>query len=293
MRVISNKGGDLSSQFDNINENDIPVLEKLTDLPPQVRDTPHQKILMNNHTDAKKGKIKRYLYLEDIFGFCKTSKKVTKNLGFHIMFKTNDLQNILNSTMADDTTVTPNKLYLYVPNLIPKVETQVMFSEATQNNYKISYDEYYTERRVISDIITQVDIGSSQQVKSPKCLIGAYQTRARADTANRNNNIAMFDNLNLRKFYVEIDGVRYPRDSVLVNYEQTDYIEKIKDLKLFFKEYVGEELITPFTSYPDVKTKYTIEIVDLRHQPDHVTPKKFNYSMNIVLILRVLDSFKY
>ena len=274
MRAISNKDGDLLSQFDNINENDIPVLERLSDLPPQIKDSPHQKMLINNHTDANKGKIKGYLYLEDIFGFCKTFKKVTKNLGFHITFKTNDLQNIIYSSMADDINVTINNLYLYVPNLIPSVETQVMFNEATQNNYKIIFDEWYTERRVISDTITQLDIGSSQNVQSPKYLIGAHQTRIRADTANKNNNIAIFDNLNLQKYYVEIDSVRYPRDNVLINYEQNDYIEQYKDLKLFFKEYIGEELMSPFISYPDMKTKYPIQIVDLRHQPDHISPKK-------------------
>ena len=274
MRAISNKDGDLLSQFDNINENDIPVLERLADLPPQIRDSPHQKMLINNHTDANKGKIEGYLYLEDIFGFCKTFKKVTKNLGFHLTFKTNDLQNIIYSSMADDINVTINNLYLYVPNLIPSVETQVMFNEATQNNYKISFDEWYNERRIISDTITQLDIGTSQHVNSPKYLIGAHQTRIRADTANKINNIAIFDNLNLQKYYVEIDSVRYPRDSVLVNYEQNDYIEPYKDLKLFFKDYIGEELMSPFISYPDMKTKYPIQITDLRYQPDHITPKK-------------------
>ena len=274
MRSISNKDGDLLSQFDNIKENEIPILERLADLPPQIIDSPHQKMLINNHTDANKGKIKGYLYLEDIFGFCKTFKKVTKNLGFHITFKTNDLQNIIYSSMADDINVTINNLYLYIPNLIPSVETQVMFNEATQNNYKISFDEWYTERRVISDTITQLDIGTSQHANSPKYLIGAHQTRTRADTANKNNNIAIFDNLNLQKYYIEIDSVRYPRDDVLVNYEQNDYIEQYKDLKLFFKEYIGEELLSPFISYPDMKTKYPIQIVDLRHQSDHITPKK-------------------
>ena len=57
MRAISNKDGDLLSQFDNINENDIPILERLADLPVQIRDTAHQKMLINNHTDANKGKI--------------------------------------------------------------------------------------------------------------------------------------------------------------------------------------------------------------------------------------------
>ena len=36
MKVISNKDGDLLSQFDNFKEDDIPVLERLVDLPPQI-----------------------------------------------------------------------------------------------------------------------------------------------------------------------------------------------------------------------------------------------------------------
>ena len=222
MRAISKKDGDFLSHFDINNENDIPILEQLANLPVQIRDTPQQKMLRNNHTDANKGKFKGYLYLEGIIGFCKTFKKVIKNLGFHLTFKTNDLQNIIYSSMADDINVTIYNLYLYVPTLIPSVETQVMFNEATQKIYKIPFDEWYTERRLISDTITQINIGSSRQVNSPKYMIGAHQTRTRADTVNKINNIAIFDNLNFQKYYVEIDWVRYPRDGVLVNYEQND-----------------------------------------------------------------------
>ena len=32
--------------------------------------------------------------------------------------------------------------------------------------------------------------------------------------------------------------------------------------------------MSPFISYPDMKTKYPIEIKDLGHQSDHITPKK-------------------
>ena len=145
MKVASNKDDDLLSQFGNINENDFPHLEILTDLLVQIRDTPHQKMLIDNHLDANKGKIKGCLLLEDIFGFCKTFKKVTKNLGFHLLFKTANLQDIIYTSMEDDINVTINSLYLYIPNLIPSVETQLMFNEATQSNYKISFDEWYTE----------------------------------------------------------------------------------------------------------------------------------------------------
>ena len=176
MKVISNKDDDLLPQFGDINENNIPLLGRLTDLPPQIRSTPHQKMLIDYHTDANKGKIKGYLYLEEIFGFCKTFKKVTKNLGFILMFKTANLQDIIYTSMDDDINVTINSLYLHIPNLITSVETQLMFNEATQNIYKITFDEWYTEKRLISDLLVQHDIGSAQEVNSPKYLISAHQT---------------------------------------------------------------------------------------------------------------------
>ena len=43
--------------------------------------------------------------------------------------------------MADDINVTITSLYLCIHNLKPSVETQIMFTEATQINYKISFDE--------------------------------------------------------------------------------------------------------------------------------------------------------
>ena len=115
MRATSDKDCDLLSQFDNINENDIPILNRLADLPIQIRDTPHQKMLIFNHTDVNKCKIKGYLYLEGIFGSCKTFKKVTKNLGYHLTFRTNDSKDIIYTSMTDDINVTLNNLYLYVP----------------------------------------------------------------------------------------------------------------------------------------------------------------------------------
>ena len=32
--------------------------------------------------------------------------------------------------------------------------------------------------------------------------------------------------------------------------------------------------MSPFISYPDMKTKYPTELLDLRQQLDHITPKK-------------------
>ena len=68
-------------------------------------------------------------------GFCKTFEKFTKNLGFHITFKTADLQDIMYTTLADSINVTVNKLYLYVPMFIPSTETKAMFKESIENKF--------------------------------------------------------------------------------------------------------------------------------------------------------------
>ena len=77
------------------------------------------------------------------------------------MFRTVILQDIIYTSMTDDIYVTIKNLYLYTPILIPSVETQLLFKETTQKNYKISYDEWYTERRVIRDLFVQHDVGSA------------------------------------------------------------------------------------------------------------------------------------
>ena len=139
MRVLTSKDGDLLSQFDNINEGNGDADFDSTSL---------KKMLISNHDLANKGKIKGQLPLEHFFGFCKSFKKITKNLGFHIKFRTADLQDIIFTSIGDNINVTINSLYLYVPTLIPNTETQLMFNESIQKNYRIFFDDCFTERRV-------------------------------------------------------------------------------------------------------------------------------------------------
>ena len=105
-------------------------------------------------------------------------------------------------------------------------------------------------------------------------MVCARQIREGIDTPNKDKNFAILDNLDLRKFYVETDGQRYPRDSVIINHEENDYIEQYKNLKKYYRECFGEQLINPFFLYLDMETKDSIKIIDLRHQADHKTPKK-------------------
>ena len=205
------------------------------------------------------------------------SKKITKNLGFHITLKTNDLQNIIVTTLANNINVTINSLYQFVPILTPNSETQVLFNESIKNNYTLSFDSWYTERKVVTDRGEfQVDIASSQSTNSPKYLIAAHQTENRVGTANKTNNISIFDHVDVKKKFVEIDGYRYPKESVLTKFIENDYLDQYRDLKSFYREYVGEQLMNSFISYTDMKNKYPIQVFDLRHQIDHISPKKIH-----------------
>ena len=223
--------------------------------------------------DVNKGKNKGQLSLEHIFGFCKTFLK-KRNLGFHLTFKMNDLQNSILTTIATDINVTTNSLYLYVPILIPNSQTQVMFSESIMNNY--TFDSWYTERKISNDgRELQVDNVSAQHINGPKYLIGAFQSNNRG-TPNKVRKPAVFDTNHVTKYFVEIDGFRYPKDGVLTNFEDNSQLDQYRDLNLFTKEYIGEELLQFYIIYPDMKFSYLFQLTNLRHQFDHIIPNKIH-----------------
>ena len=112
------KDGDLVFHFDKIEEAGT-----------HIGNTSLKHLLINNHEIvANRGKIKCHLPLEHIFGFCKTHKKLTKQLGFHLTLKTADLQDMIYTTIVDDITVSIDKLFLNVQILIPDAETRMMFN---------------------------------------------------------------------------------------------------------------------------------------------------------------------
>ena len=92
-------------------------------------------------------------------------------------------------------------------------------------------------------------------------LIAAHQNTQRLDTANPANilsntrfNNAFFYQVEVRKYYSEIDGIRYPKTPVMVIHEENKYFEHYKDIKLFYKEYVGDQLLSPIITYDKTKT---------------------------------------
>ena len=162
-----------------------------------------------------------------------------------------------------------------MPIFVPDAQTQMMFNNSIKDSFTLSFDSWSIDRKNFdTQLEYQVNIGSAQYNNSTKYLIAVHQTAARIGVPNQANNVAIFDHLDVRKYHVDVDGVRYPRDGVNVDYGLNDYVDQYRDLKLFYKEYVGEEILNPFISYSDMKNKYPFQVIDLRFQVDHINPKK-------------------
>ena len=273
MRLVTQKDGDLSTYFDIIDEKEDAILNSSL-----------KKILINNHSDDNKSLIRGYLPLEYIFGFCKSFKKITKELGFELDIRTsNSKQDSLYTTLGDnDVNVTTNSISLFIPQIIPSPETQVIFNEAISKTFTLSYESWTTDRKLVNAAKEfQIDISSASNINSPLYLLAAHQVTQRVDpdddtrilSKNRFKN-AIFDDAKVRKYYVEIDGIRYPKNPITVNYDENNYLEQYRDLKLFYREYIGEPMLNPIITYDKMKEYYPIQIIDLRFQVDHISSKK-------------------
>ena len=168
--------------------------------------------------------------VEYIFGFCASFKKIAKELGFESdQRKSNRIRDILYTTLGDENVnVTIKSISLFIPQPIPSPETQVYFNEAILKSFTLSYGSWTTDRKPVDTAKKfQINISSASNDNSPLHLIAAHQFSQRVDptiilSSNRFSN-AIFDHTKVRKDYVEMDGVRYPKNPIMVNYEENNY----------------------------------------------------------------------
>ena len=136
-------------------------------------------LLKNKIVAANNGKKKDNYNFNIFLNSAKLLKKITKQLGFHITFKTADLQDINFLTVADEIKVNFDKLFLFVPIFNPNAETQIIFNDSIKKSFTLSFDSWSTDRKTAdTQLEYQIHIGSVQKSNSPKYLIVAHQTTA-------------------------------------------------------------------------------------------------------------------
>ena len=70
------------------------------------------------------------------------------------------------------------------------------------------------------------------------------------------------------KYYSKTDGVRSAKDPIMINYNENEYLDQYRDLKIFYLQYVVEHLLFLIKTYDKMETYYLIQIFDLRLQVD-------------------------
>ena len=112
--------------------------------------------------------------------------------------------------------MTINSIYLFIPSLLPSAEQQQLFNEAIRESFTLSFDAWVTDRKPVNTGNEyQLDIGSATNINIPLYLIVAHQKTQRENPARPPNqfDIAVFDNVDVKRYFVKIDDVRYPKDT--------------------------------------------------------------------------------
>ena len=105
-----------------------------------------------------------------------------------------------------------------------------MLINSIKNSLTLPFDSWKCDEKPIDTKLEyQVDIGSAKNLNSPKHLSVAQQTAARIGVPNKANNVGVFDNLGVRKYFVDIDAARCPGGGVSIDYASNDYVDQYRD----------------------------------------------------------------
>ena len=80
--------------------------------------------------------------------------------------------------------------------------------------------------------------------------------------------------MGVKKYFDEIDRIRYPKNRILKSYTENIHLSQHRDLKIFYKEYIGEQILSPIITYDKKQIYYPTQLFDLLFQLNYVTRKK-------------------
>ena len=105
-----------------------------------------------------------------------------------------------------------------------------MFNTSIRDSFTLSYDSLTRDRNFHKTAFDhQLDGSSAQNINFPKNLLIAHQAVNREAGGKLQNN-GIFDTTGLEKYFVEIDGIIYPKDSILVDFVTIDYKDGYRGL---------------------------------------------------------------
>ena len=115
-------------------------------------------------------------------------------------------------------------VYIYIYEVLsPPQNSTKKFSESIESSFILFFDSWVIDWEPFnSGNEYQLDIRSASNINMPLYLIGAHQETEHDIQARPPNQFsnAIFDNVDVREHFIEIDGIRYPKNSIEINYSE-------------------------------------------------------------------------
>ena len=227
----------------------------------------HDIVLSSN----PKGTFSFSIPLSHVFGFCDDFTKVLYGFEMQLILNRQSDNNVIfRDVAAGAAKVHLTKCSLYLPIVKPSDTERFALNKIIEN--KAVLDVGY-RRRECSSILVEQDtkftwkLSNKSSPEHPRWLILAFQTNK---LNTQVTNTSVFDHVNLKNAYVELNDVWYPTTDYHLDMDKMQFSRMFKAVSEFRENFYGmDKLISNGgINFVDYKTLYPLYIFDVSKQPD-------------------------
>ena len=200
-----------------------------------------RRSLLLNAGDNVRGNFAFIIPFSHIFGFSEYNK-VMYNIKHSLRFTraTNNLAIHKADNNIPDGRIELTHIAWRFPRIEPSVETrtQLLQSIIDKKSYIVDFSGRSDQHTIVPQGVTSFDwrLSVISGIEKPRWIIIGFQTDK---NANQTQNPTVFDHINLERAYVQLNGARYPRDDVTVNFADNRYVIHYKMADNFKRDYYG------------------------------------------------------
>jgi len=208
-----------------------------------------------------------------VFGFSEY-QKVMYNTKHTITFtRAGNHLAIHRSNNAQNGKVEFTRIAWRFPCVIPSTESkaQLMQIVKEKGSYPLHFSGRSDQHNTISPGVTFFDwrLSITSGIEKPRYILVGFQTDK---IVTQLQNPAVFDHLNLERAYVQLNGMRYPKYDVGVNFAKNQYSILYKMMDDFKREYYGINNLIGGSqiNLATYKSLYPILVFDVKNQDEQL-----------------------
>ena len=141
---------------------------------------------------------------------------------FELQLNTSNEKQIKNYTIlrGNDVIVTVSSLYLYIPGLVSSPEQQQSFNKTNKSSFTVSFGSWLIDRKPVNSIGYRLGVRSASKINVSLNLMAVHQKTQHDKPPRPPNhfNEAVFDIVDVKRYFVEFEGIRYPKEPIETKY---------------------------------------------------------------------------